>query len=153
MTYESLKDADVKNIEALQRRIDSTVEILTSDLKFLIESLESYKESTHKMISASLQEADILVKYSNGHNDMAYNLPGVFSNTVSTYDLAEMRGDNKKLKELQDEHKSCDKQRSSSYSMISGTYSNIRSRLNLLANDNQEVTSRLEDLKDINEND
>lgn len=147
MTYESLNDEDVKVIESIQRRIDSTVEILTSDLKFLAEQLSSYKESTKSMTSSALQEADILVKYSGGHNDNAYNLPGVFASTVSNYDLAEMRGDNKRLKELQDQHKSFDSQRTSTYSMISGTYNEIRSRLNLLASDNQLITSKLEDLK------
>lgn len=151
MEYESLKPEDVKVIEAVQRRIDSTVEILTSDLKFLIELLESYKESTKAMTAAALEEANILVKYANGHNDAAYNLPGVFASTVSTYDLAEMKGDNKRLKDCQEKHQTFDAQRSSTYTMLSGTYNEVRTRLNLLAQDNQVITSKLEELKDSND--
>ena len=151
MEYESLKPEDVKTIEAVQRRIDSTVEILTSDLNFLIESLKTYQESTKQMTEAALNEANILIKYSNGHNDAAYNLPGVFASTVSTYDLAEMKGDNQRLKDFQSKHKTADEQRSSIYTMLSGTYNEIRTRLNLLAQDNQVITTKLEDLKDSND--
>lgn len=148
MNYESLNAEDVKSIESIQRRIDSTVEVLTSDLKYLVELLQEYKESTKEMTIATLGETDILLKYSKGHNDNAYNLPGVFATTVSNYDLAEMRGDNDKLKDLQAKHKRADGNRSLVYSMISGTYNEIRTRLNLLATDNQSISAKLEDLKD-----
>ncbi len=148
MNYESLNTEDVKSIESIQRRIDSTVDVLTSDLKYLIELLQDYKSSTKEMITATLGETDILLKYSKGHNDNAYNLPGVFSSTVSNYDLAEMRGDNDKLKDLQEKHKRADGNRSTTYSMISGTYNEVRTRLNLLATDNQTISVKLESLKD-----
>lgn len=148
MNYESINAEDVKSIESIQRRIDSTVEVLTSDLKYLVELLQEYKDSTKEMTIATLGETDILLKYSKGHNDNAYNLPGVFATTVSNYDLAEMRGDNEKLKDLQAKHKRADGNRSSAYSMISGTYNEIRTRLNLLATDNQSISAKLENLKD-----
>ena len=64
------------------------------------------------------------------------------------YDLAEMRGDNDKLKDLQEKHKRADGNRSTTYSMISGTYNEVRTRLNLLATDNQTISVKLESLKD-----
>lgn len=148
MVYESLDDEDVKVIESIQRRIDSTIDILTSDLKYLIDSLNEYKSATKQTISSSLNEANILLKYSNGHDDSAYNLPGVFASTVSNYDLAEMRGDNEKLKDFQEKRKKYDSKRGTIYSMISGTYNEVRTRLNLLATDNQTLSVKLDDLKD-----
>lgn len=148
MVYESLDDEDVKVIESIQRRIDSTIDILTSDLKYLIDSLNEYKSATKQTIASSLNEANILLKYSNGHDDSAYNLPGVFASTVSNYDLAEMRGDNEKLKDFQEKRKKYDSKRGTIYSMISGTYNEVRTRLNLLATDNQTLSVKLDDLKD-----
>ena len=148
MIYESLDDEDVKVIESIQRRIDSTIDILTSDLKYLIDSLNEYKSATKQTIASSLNEANILLKYSNGHDDSAYNLPGVFASTVSNYDLAEMRGDNEKLKDFQEKRKKYDSKRGPIYSMISGTYNEVRTRLNLLATDNQTLSVKLDDLKD-----
>ena len=147
MVYESLDDEDVKVIESIQRRIDSTIDILTSDLKYLIDSLNEYKSATKQTIASSLNEANILLKYSNGHDDSAYNLPGVFASTVSNYDLAEMRGDNEKLKDFQEKRKKYDSKRGTIYSMISGTYNEVRTRLNLLATDNQTLSVKLDDLK------
>lgn len=146
MDYESLNKEDVNTIEAIQRRIDSTVEILTSDLQFLIESLKDYKESMKTMTASALGEADILVKYSTDSSNNAYNLPGVFSSTVANYDTGSIRNDNLKLKDFKEKHETFDNKRTSVYSMISGTYNEIRTRLNLLATDNQNITSKLEDL-------
>ena len=151
MNYESINAEDVKTIEAIQRRIDSTIEILSSDLKFLLDTLQDYKNTTKTMTTAALGETNILLKYSNGHDDSAYNLPGVFAPSVSTYDIAEMRGDNEKLKELQNQHQTMDSKRSTLYSMISGTYNEVRTRLNLLAVDNQTLVSKIESLKDLND--
>ena len=147
MVYESLNDEEVKQVEFIQRRIDSTVENLSSDLKFLVELLETYKSSTKEMTNATLNELNILLKYSKGHNDVAYNLPGVFASTVSNYDLAEMRVDNQKLKNFQDVHKVTDSKRSTTYSMISSTYNEIRNSLNILAEDNQNILSKLEEIR------
>lgn len=148
MTYESLDEDEVDLIETIQRRIDSTTDIILSDLHALATYIKDYKESTKSMTASALSETDILLKYSKGHDDTAYNLPGVFASTVSNYDLAEMRGDNEKLKGFQDAHLKMDKKRSSLYSMISSTYNDLRTRLNLLAEDNMSITSKLEDLKD-----
>ena len=59
MNYESLNTEDVKSIESIQRRIDSTVDVLTSDLKYLIELLQDYKSSTKEMITATLGETAV----------------------------------------------------------------------------------------------
>lgn len=152
MTYESLDEDEVDLIETIQRRIDSTTDIILSDLHALATYIKDYKESTKSMTASALSETDILLKYSKGHDDTAYNLPGVFASTVSNYDLAEMRGDNEKLKGFQDVHIKMDKKRSSLYSMISSTYNDLRTRLNLLAEDNMSITSKLDDLKDSLEN-
>jgi hypothetical protein len=147
MTYDFLDEDEVNLIETVQRRIDSTTDIILSDLNALETYVKDYKDATKSMTASALNETNILLKYSKGHNDMAYNLPGVFASTVSNYDLAEMRGDNEKLKDFQAAHDKMDKMRSSLYSMISSTYNDLRNRLNLLAEDNISIISKLEDLK------
>lgn len=147
MTYDFLDEDEVNLIETVQRRIDSTTDIILSDLSALETYIKDYKDATKSMTSSALNETNILLKYSKGHNDTAYNLPGVFASTVSNYDLAEMRGDNEKLKDFQLAHTKMDKMRSSLYSMISSTYNDLRNRLNLLAEDNISIISKLEDLK------
>ena len=130
-----------------QRRIDSTTDIILSDLHALESYVKDYKESMKSMTSSALSETDILLKYSKGHDDTAYNLPGVFASTVSNYDLSEMRNDNKRLKDFQDKHEVLDKKRNQIYSMILSTYRDLKDRLNLIAQDNMAITTSLEEIK------
>jgi hypothetical protein len=147
MNYEALDSEDVDLIEMTQRRIDSTTDIILSDLHALESYVKDYKESMKSMTSSALSETDILLKYSKGHDDTAYNLPGVFTSTVSNYDLSEMRNDNKRLKDFQDKHEVLDKKRNQIYSMILSTYRDLKDRLNLIAQDNMAITTSLEEIK------
>jgi hypothetical protein len=147
MNYEALDSEDVDLIEMTQRRIDSTTDIILSDLHALESYVKDYKESMKSMTSSALSETDILLKYSKGHDDTAYNLPGVFASTVSNYDLSEMRNDNKRLKDFQDKHEVLDKKRNQIYSMILSTYRDLKDRLNLIAQDNMAITTSLEEIK------
>lgn len=147
MNYEALDSEDVDLIEMTQRRIDSTTDIILSDLHALESYVKDYKESMKSMTTSALSETDILLKYSKGHDDTAYNLPGVFASTVSNYDLSEMRNDNKRLKDFQDKHEVLDKKRNQIYSMILSTYRDLKDRLNLIAQDNMAITTSLEEIK------
>lgn len=147
MNYEALDSEDVDLIEMTQRRIDSTTDIILSDLHALESYVKDYKDSMKSMTSSALSETDILLKYSKGHDDTAYNLPGVFASTVSNYDLSEMRNDNKRLKDFQDKHEVLDKKRNQIYSMILSTYRDLKDRLNLIAQDNMAITTSLEEIK------
>jgi hypothetical protein len=147
MNYEALDSEDVDLIEMTQRRIDSTTDIILSDLHALESYVKDYKDSMKSMTTSALSETDILLKYSKGHDDTAYNLPGVFASTVSNYDLSEMRNDNKRLKDFQDKHEVLDKKRNQIYSMILSTYRDLKDRLNLIAQDNMAITTSLEEIK------
>ena len=147
MNYEALDSEDEDLIEMTQRRVDSTTDIILSDLHALESYVKDYKESMKSMTSSALSETDILLKYSKGHDDTAYNLPGVFASTVSNYDLSEMRNDNKRLKDFQDKHETLDKKRNQIYSMILSTYRDLKDRLNLIAQDNMAITTSLEEIK------
>lgn len=145
--YTSLSDKDIKLVSTIQRRINSTIEILVSDLQYLIDNLEEYKKDMQTSIDASLVEADILTRYHGDKNSGRYNLPSVFSSTVASFDLATMRKDNERLSNATREFKDADDRRARTYTIISQTYQEIRNRLNLLANDNQGISQLVENLK------
>lgn len=146
--YDNLNKEDVKIVSSSQSRINSTIEILESDLKYLSETLNMYKDYLNKNIDASLTEANIVSKYTNSQVGGSYNLPGVFSGTVANYNLNDMKSDNNNLRIAQEIRSSTEKQRNSTYSAITQTYTEIRNRLNLLAQDNVQVFTYLEGMKD-----
>lgn len=148
ISYESLDKKDVDLALSTKRRIDSTVEILISDLKFLEETLGLYKDALNENVSSSLVSADIVSKYRNADTNGAYNLPGVFAGTAGSYNLMDMKKDNEKLRQTQEVEKSSEDRREASYNNISKVYSDIRSRLNLLAQDNQQLFQFIEQLKE-----
>ena len=69
----------------------------------------------------------------------SYNLPGVFDSAVNNVDVNKMRQDNEKLGQMNDIKNNSDKQRDMAFKMVVQNFSDLKSRLNLLAQTNLQI--------------
>ena len=69
----------------------------------------------------------------------SYNLPGVFDSAVNNIDVNKMRQDNEKLSQMNDIKNNSDKQRDMAFKMVVQNFSDLKSRLNLLAQTNLQI--------------
>ena len=69
----------------------------------------------------------------------SYNLPGVFDSAINNIDVNKMRQDNEKLSQMNDIKNNSDKQRDMAFKMVVQNFSDLKSRLNLLAQTNLQI--------------
>ena len=91
-----------------------------------------------------MEAANIIARYSDNSYQLAgmnasYNLPGVFDSAANNIDVNKMRQDNEKLGQMNDIKNNSDKQRDMAFKMVVQNFSDLKSRLNLLAQTNLQI--------------
>ncbi len=155
--YDAIKDSNVNTINILKRQILAAVEGALAETDYLKSALQLYKSSITESIDSNMEAANIIAKYSDNDNQLAgmnssYNLPGVFSSVVNNVNVNAMKKDNQRLAQINDTKNTADKQRDMSYKMIVQNYNDLRSRLNLLAQTNQQIFNFIAQLNNKFEN-
>ena len=145
---DTLSKSDIGIINSAEQSIIKTVNSLVADCQYLANVLVQYRDAMVQNVSSSVEESDILRKYNSGPNGNTYNLPGVFSTTLGTYDLEKMNQDNDRLEKAMQIKKDSEKQRNTTFALVTQTYGDIRQKLNSLANENQQLIQYVEALKD-----
>lgn len=145
---DTLSKSDVGIINSAEQSIIKTVNSLIADCQYLANVLVQYRDAMVQNVAASVQESDILRKYNSGPSGNSYNLPGVFATTLGTYDLEKMNQDNERLESAMQTKKESEKQRNTTFALVTQTYGDIRQKLNSLANENQQIIQYIEALKD-----
>lgn len=147
---DTLSKSDIGIINSAEQSIIKTVNSLVADCQYLENVLVQYKDAMVQNVTSSVQESDILRKYNSGSSGNSYNLPGVFATTLGTYDLERMNQDNERLESAMQIKKESEKQRNTTFALVTQTYGDIRQKLNSLANENQQIIQYIESLKDKN---
>lgn len=145
---DTLSKSDIGIINSAEQSIIKTVNSLVADCQYLANVLVQYKDAMVQNVTSSVQESDILRKYSSGSSGNSYNLPGVFATTLGSYDLERMNQDNARLESAMQIKKESEKQRNTTFALVTQTYGDIRQKLNSLANENQQIVQYIEALKD-----
>lgn len=142
--YDCIEANNVNTINVLKRQILAAVEGALAETDYLKSALELYKTSVSESIDSNMEAANIIARYSDNSQQLAgmnasYTLPGVFASTVNNIDINKMKQDNEKLGQMNDIKNNADKQRDMAFKMIVQNYSDLKSRLNLLAQTNLQI--------------
>lgn len=142
--YDSIEANNVNTINILKRQILAAIEGALAETDYLKSALELYKTSVSESIDSNMEAANIIARYSDNSHQLAgmnasYNLPGIFSSTVNNVDINKMKQDNEKLSQMNDIKNNADKQRDMAFKMVVQNYSDLKSRLNLLAQTNLQI--------------
>lgn len=155
--YDSIQSNNVNTINILKRQILAAVEGALAEADYLKSALELYKNSVSESIDSNMEAANIIAKYNDNSQQISgmngsYTLPGIFADTVNTVNIDTMRKDNEKLAQVNDSKNNVDKQRDMSFKMIIQNYNDLKSRLNLVAQTNQQIFNFIAQLNNKYEN-
>lgn len=103
MSNDALNEIDTKNETILKSLLQSSElasSSIESSLSQLAIALQGYRSSLKDYVEYSTEQSKILAKWSKSGNGQSYNLPGVFSNSISVVNSNDMKADNERLKEL-----------------------------------------------------
>ena len=142
--YDCIESSNVNTINILKRQVLAAVEGALAEADYLKSALELYKTSVSESIDSNMEAANIIARYSDNSYQLAgmnasYNLPGVFDSAISNVDVNKMRQDNEKLGQMNDIKNNFDKQRDMAFKMVVQNFSDLKSRLNLLAQSNLQI--------------
>ena len=142
--YDCIESSNVNTINILKRQVLAAVEGALAEADYLKSALELYKTSVSESIDSNMEAANIIARYSDNSYQLAgmnapYNLPGVFDSAISNVDVNKMRQDNEKLGQMNDIKNNFDKQRDMAFKMVVQNFSDLKSRLNLLAQTNLQI--------------
>ena len=142
--YDCIESNNVNTINILKRQVLAAVEGALAEADYLKSALELYKTSVSESIDSNMEAANIIARYSDNSYQLAgmnasYNLPGVFDSAVNNIDVNKMRQDNEKLGKMNDIKNNSDKQRDMAFKMVVQNFSDLKSRLNLLAQTNLQI--------------
>ena len=142
--YDCIESSNVNTINILKRQVLAAVEGALAEADYLKSALELYKTSVSESIDSNMEAANIIARYSDNSYQLAgmnasYNLPGVFDSAISNVDVNKMRQDNEKLGQMNDIKNNSDKQRDMAFKMVVQNFSDLKSRLNLLAQTNLQI--------------
>ena len=142
--YDCIESNNVNTINILKRQVLAAVEGALAEADYLKSALELYKTSVSESIDSNMEAANIIAKYSDNSYQLAgmnasYNLPGVFDSATNNVDVNKMRQDNEKLSQMNDIKNNSDKQRDMAFKMVVQNFSDLKSRLNLLAQTNLQI--------------
>ena len=142
--YDCIESNNVNTINILKRQVLAAVEGALAEADYLKSALELYKTSVSESIDSNMEAANIIARYSDNSYQLAgmnasYNLPGVFDAAVNNVDVNKMRQDNEKLSQMNDIKNNSDKQRDMAFKMVVQNFSDLKSRLNLLAQTNLQI--------------
>ena len=91
-------------IDQMKNSLNSGLSVASKSAESIQEALKLFNDSMNDYISLKIEYQNILDKYltksSGGSNNNSYNLPGVFSSSMSSYDINAAREDNKRVTEL-----------------------------------------------------
>ena len=142
--YDCIESSNVNTINILKRQVLAAVEGALAEADYLKSALELYKTSVSESIDSNMEAANIIARYSDNSYQLAgmnasYNLPGVFDSAISNVDVNKMRQDNEKLGQMNDIKNNFDKQGDMAFKMVVQNFSDLKSRLNLLAQTNLQI--------------
>lgn len=142
--YDCIESNNVNTINILKRQVLAAVEGALAEADYLKSALELYKTSVSESIDSNMEAANIIARYSDNSYQLAgmnasYNLPGVFDSAANNVDVNKMRQDNEKLGQMNDIKNNSDKQRDMAFKMVVQNFSDLKSRLNLLAQTNLQI--------------
>lgn len=142
--YDCIESNNVNTINILKRQVLAAVEGALAEADYLKSALELYKTSVSESIDSNMEAANIIARYSDNSYQLAgmnasYNLPGVFDSATNNVDVNKMRQDNEKLGQMNDIKNNSDKQRDMAFKMVVQNFSDLKSRLNLLAQTNLQI--------------
>ena len=142
--YDCIESSNVNTINILKRQVLAAVEGALAEADYLKSALELYKTSVSESIDSNMEAANIIARYSDNSYQLAgmnasYNLPNVFDSAISNVDVNKMRQDNEKLGQMNDIKNNFDKQRDMAFKMVVQNFSDLKSRLNLLAQTNLQI--------------
>lgn len=142
--YDCIESNNVNTINILKRQVLAAVEGALAEADYLKSALELYKTSVSESIDSNMEAANIIARYSDNSYQLAgmnasYNLPGVFDSAANNIDVNKMRQDNEKLGQMNDIKNNSDKQRDMAFKMVVQNFSDLKSRLNLLAQTNLQI--------------
>lgn len=142
--YDCIESSNVNTINILKRQVLAAVEGALAEADYLKSALELYKTSVSESIDSNMEAANIIARYSDNSYQLAgmnasYNLPNVFDSAISNVDVNKMRQDNEKLGQMNDIKNNSDKQRDMAFKMVVQNFSDLKSRLNLLAQTNLQI--------------
>lgn len=142
--YDCIESNNVNTINILKRQVLAAVEGALAEADYLKSALELYKTSVSESIDSNMEAANIIARYSDNSYQLAgmnasYNLPGVFDSATNNIDVNKMRQDNEKLSQMNDIKNNSDKQRDMAFKMVVQNFSDLKSRLNLLAQTNLQI--------------
>ena len=142
--YDCIESNNVNTINILKRQVLAAVEGALAEADYLKSALELYKTSVSESIDSNMEAANIIARYSDNSYQSAgmnasYNLPDVFDSATNNIDVNKMRQDNEKLSQMNDIKNNSDKQRDMAFKMVVQNFSDLKSRLNLLAQTNLQI--------------
>lgn len=142
--YDCIESNNVNTINILKRQVLAAVEGALAEADYLKSALELYKTSVSESIDSNMEAANIIARYTDNSYQLAgmnasYNLPGVFDSAANNVDVNKMRQDNEKLGQMNDIKNNSDKQRDMAFKMVVQNFSDLKSRLNLLAQTNLQI--------------
>ena len=97
----SVTDGKVNSaLQNISSSISQSVVNSNATLTQLQSALQMYKEALDDYIQLSVEKSTLSAKYSNDNAGNPYDLPGVFSSTMGTFDLGQMKIDNQRIEEI-----------------------------------------------------
>lgn len=146
--YEA-KNIDAKSsqvINALETALNSNIDKCLKEIDSLKSSVALYKESVGDYVDLSVENSDIVAKYSKANNGGTYNLPGVFASSSGSYDLDAMKADNQRIEQVKSLYNTAKNQRDTYFKMIVRAQNEMRLYLNAIARINNDIDVYLEQI-------
>ena len=139
-----------KSIQVVQQEYAeaiATAEGALVEIDYVKSSLELFKQSLIDRINTTLEQADLTAKYTKPQeSSSSYQLPGVFSDTIGSYDINELRNDNAKLTTIKQDSENAKKQNDMYYKMVSGNMADLTNKLQKLSKNYSDLISYIHQL-------
>ena len=149
LSQDNLNNISKKNVDVVNSLKNSLIENTNKCIKeidILKTSMSYYKDSMSDFVNLSLERSDTIAKYSKDNNYSSYNLPGVFANSLGSYDLDSLKKDSQRIIEINKLYDEAENQKESYFKMIVRSQNEIKLYLNAIAKISNDISIVLEQL-------
>lgn len=144
---QSISERDIDYLKDKSNNLRSNIDFIIADSENLIKNLNTFKSVFIENTNTLIEEADILRKYNSAQNKNNYNLPGVFADTIGSYDIESAKNDKERMEVIQKQKNETERIKNDCFTEITKLYNRIKSNLNLFATENQDINKFIEELK------
>jgi galactokinase len=125
----AINEKDKQVLNTLRNNAVKNLLRMEEDLQTMSQAVKTYREALTDSMELSIEEADIVCKYSTKPTLGSYSLPAVMVGSRANYDLASIKEDNGRLEELKDLVENARKQVDAYRRILASAFTDLNSEM------------------------